>query len=1169
MSTTLSLFWDLAAVDAKTRQAAVKKLIISLVSFQQAFRDEKGSEYEALLKEPITEERLDVLCAQDVSYSIKRLIRGLPSSRQGARQGFALALTELLSFLDFIPVKVIIDLIFKHSEITGSMKGQEERDMLFGRIFGFMAIIQSGMLSRDSTELADTQRLVESLVEYSNAKSYLREPCYQLIIAMLPHVQRLSFKDELLNYILSEALKGGVKTPEEIDLALSMQSQFSLDWPALLPHWKHGEILHSSNLHKLALILKETSTEEPQLFSSWHPHLHSVWKRILGLYLDASLEAPVTPGVKKSKKSKAAVAPVTKRAPFPEFWKTVVDDGLFNANSSHERKYWGFLVFEEALPRLPSSQMPLIFTSNFMRCFINNLTSEDRFLNKSAKHTMNVILEVAENNKDVALTLVMQLQGKNGNQQFDKFTKTKTVETILGSMDNEGVTSYITYLKSVFNNDADSSAAEDDRVKAIEAQRFWAVDQLFALVRNTRIPREESWLLSILQFFLVHSFFEVNKVNAKSAIQEARVKPTPAVSEATRELCQKRFFSMLAELSRIPPLSKVSELSKENNASRISKKLHGTMNDGDFWAFKVVELLLKLEKDSNLESLYELSPESLEARKKALDTVKKIKDQLRKLEAKGDKQADSQYKAFELLFLFPILQLLVEPKEATGVLEELQDCYQRVFAPKKPKSKKKKTDEDEVEPEPIEVLVDILLSFLAKPSVMLRNLTEQVFETFCDRMTKTALDLLLDILETKEDVSGQQELFEDDEMEMDEDEDEDDENDDEDEEEEEEESEDDSDIEDAVDDNEEVDEELRAKLAAAFGQKEGESDDEDELLGDEEMADFDAKLAEIFKHKKMMKAEKRDAKQSVMHFKNKILDLLEIFIKKQAQSELILDLVIPLLRFVRNSTANTANKQAGEKATALLKNKLVKVKETPNVSDLANACGILEEIHQFARKAPNSTMMQLFSHCSLFVVRAIIAVEDQKSTEKVVEIYKASLNDYMTKKSSNLQPAFFLDLLNRYPALGWELFESLIELTKPSVSAKGYREAQAYNMLSTLIRSHIKDGEELFIKSLPNVKSTILSTLEFAVSEENKGSKTLNTARLKDILKFTNLVQQTSSKKLKNDQFKKTWGPVAFEKVIKSLIADKRFESPAIRTFSQQILVRLGRNVEFLKNSKN
>jgi DNA polymerase phi len=62
---------------------------------------------------------------------------------------------------------------------------------------------------------------------------------------------------------------------------------------------------------------------------------------------------------------------------------------MFDANASHGRKFWGFQLVEKALRRLSPDQMPLIFTANFMRTFINNLASEDRFLNKAAKHTVS------------------------------------------------------------------------------------------------------------------------------------------------------------------------------------------------------------------------------------------------------------------------------------------------------------------------------------------------------------------------------------------------------------------------------------------------------------------------------------------------------------------------------------------------------------------------------------------------------------------------------------------------------------------------------------------------------------------------------------------------------------------------------------------------------------
>jgi DNA polymerase phi len=51
-----------------------------------------------------------------------------------------------------------------------------------------------------------------------------------------------------------------------------------------------------------------------------------------------------------------------------------------------------------------------------------------------------------QKNHTLGFTLILQLTGTNGNRQFDKLTKTKTVESILASMDAEGIETYINYL---------------------------------------------------------------------------------------------------------------------------------------------------------------------------------------------------------------------------------------------------------------------------------------------------------------------------------------------------------------------------------------------------------------------------------------------------------------------------------------------------------------------------------------------------------------------------------------------------------------------------------------------------------------------------------------------------------------------------------------------------
>ncbi len=61
---------------------------------------------------------------------------------------------------------------------------------------------------------------------------------------------------------------------------------------------------------------------------------------------------------------------------------------LFASSSSPQRKYWGFQVFRKALARLPPTDLPMLFTRNFMRSWINHMASQDRYLHKVAKQVV-------------------------------------------------------------------------------------------------------------------------------------------------------------------------------------------------------------------------------------------------------------------------------------------------------------------------------------------------------------------------------------------------------------------------------------------------------------------------------------------------------------------------------------------------------------------------------------------------------------------------------------------------------------------------------------------------------------------------------------------------------------------------------------------------------------
>ncbi|KAG0206596.1 DNA-directed DNA polymerase [Mortierella sp. NVP41] len=1185
----LPLFGILASLDVAERNAAALTLIKSLAVLQNAHKCDIDPS-----AEDITEEKLDQLCHPEVVYALKRLIRGLPSDREAARQGFSLALTELLIGLNFLTVKIVLELLFRFTEIKNFMKGKEERNHMFGRIFGYMSIVQSGMLARPRTTAEDIQLIVDDLVEYSQDKSYLSECCHQVLVTMLPQIVN---HPKSIKYIADTLFAEGVNTPDQLSVAIALREHLDavnkqlpkdeqINWTkALGKSWKNPVLLHSSNLKFLGLLLKETSTEEgTQVSSSWRQNLHPVWDRVLAHYFGSATPNPQI-------------------APFNDFWSVVIDSTLFDSSSSHERKFWGFQIFEKVLPVLGEDQIPLVFTTNFMRCFVNNLSSEDRFLNKAAKHTMAAMHAKADTNEAVRLTLITQLLDKNPN--FDRMSRSKTVETLLGGLDVSHIKHYLQYLTKAFLNQDGPDSSNMERGKRIDISRQWTIDQMFSLFRNPKVPREEGWIKSILEFFLMHAFFDIKKVDIKSKYAEAHALPAPVLSATTREHCRNRFYGMMAELSTMAPLAAKKE-SDEAEIVNYSRKLNGTMLDGTFWCSFALHMIVDLEKNKNFESLVTLGEEAAKAKKTAIALVTKIQDKAKK----ASKEVKPQYKAFELLFVQMILQLYVEPEDSTNILGELHDCYDKVFAaPKKANGKKAASndDDDEEEIQPVEVIIDILLSFLIKPSALLRHVSEQVFVIFCDKMTKTGLELMLSTLQTKDnkdDMFGEEEEDGDAEADAhnqsdDDEEDEEEESDSDDDEDESEEM----DVDEDEEDNAPVDEEFRKKLAAALNVKDNDEEDssEEELLDDDQMMAFDDKLNEIFRQKKLAKAQQKDAKQTLIHFKNKVLDLLELYIKKQSSNELVLDLIVPLLSLVLIPSAS--NKPVHDKISALLRNKLAKIKDYPRDVAEEPVFEILSQVHELAKKSPDAKFSGLCGDLSVLLVKVLIGGQDEKTAvgetkveipvkktrgakgktaamdpeeaalkakqDRIVALYSDSLKEFMTRKNSNLSAKMFMEFIERFPHLAWHLSSTLLAYTSPKATVKSFRQAMAFNMLSALVKrlsnKKTPEFEELFLSTLPLIRNSLIETFEGAfvesTSEEAKTAKGLNVARLREILKFA-ILSARMVKRAEDRNVTEIWETEKLGPMLQKISEDSRFNSGALRSMIQQMLALIGSDIK-------
>jgi len=88
------------------------------------------------------------------------------------------------------------------------------------------------------------------------------------------------------------------------------------------------------------------------------------------------------------------------------------------------------------------------------------------------------------------------------------------------------------------------------------------------------------------------------------------------------------------------------------------------------------------------------------------------------------------------MFSLIILLLYNGDSDALSVLDELQICYDKLI-------RHKNTDGNDTDP--TEVLVEILLSFISKPSMLLRKLAQQVFSAFVGDIRAEGLQLLLNV----------------------------------------------------------------------------------------------------------------------------------------------------------------------------------------------------------------------------------------------------------------------------------------------------------------------------------------------------------------------------------------------------------------------------------------
>jgi DNA polymerase phi len=949
----VKIYDKLADEDESTRLAAARQLIAKVFQPDSTSTDEQ------------------------ITTIVKRLFRGLCSSRKAARLGFAVALTEFLAQLQssdhksLISPEQAVSLLETCTAPDGGMRGQDERDHYFGRVFGADALIKSHLLFGEE-DRTQWRRVLDLLCGVALKKPWLRQECGWIMcqLAVEGSQQLRPFVEDIVEALNTNKL---IRTPEGVAIWLTARKSYP-DAKLSKHAWKYSHPLAAKDAEALAEVMKNAKTQQEdskfgaQGSTSWTASLHFAWLIVLQHFFASNDGKTQASG--KSKQNQDSHELMT----FEQFWEVVVDNGLFSANSSAERKLWGVLLFSRAIIAAPGSLVPPMLQERTVHYLFAALAGEDRYHRKSAQTALQALEKrvrtSGETTSDFRSPVLQKLLKTTKFVDFDSTTKTKVVATLLDGGDPQLLWLTLRQLRSGMDATVSDQQSSMKHLLALESKLLASI---LRRSDGSDEPKFEETAVQILSTWL--SEVEQQPQNMQQFVRD-----------------------------------------------RVSAGLEQAVKAGSTGrsVFRTVLSLEKLAASTTDESLRGIVQQAHKKQAK-LDRIIKKQNKLSTKATLTSRTTTSLAEGFHLLYCIVGYDISNGESESVEIMQDLLEI-----------DVINQADESAA----TDGVVEILLSFSSRPSKFLRTAAPLIFEAIASGLTHDGLSALTRILETRENAQGQEEMFEaaanesaaPEDEEGDEDQDamsvdsdvevvdaEDDSSD------SDVDSGEDSDSSPSAQTEDDKDEQLEAfeaALASALGttrEMEGAESDSDADMNDDEMMALDEKLTEVFKARKeatSKKKDRKDAKETVVNFKNRVLDLLEVYIKHEHKNPNVVHVVLPLLRTIRT----TQTKQLAERSMKALRDLCGRCKGHVNVpaiggtGDLAQAIQCLQEIHEEAGLEASNMHSAVASLASLLLVKVL--VKAGVPIERMINVYAKTLNRMMTDPKCKIQSGFFTDWQN-------------------------------------------------------------------------------------------------------------------------------------------------------------
>jgi DNA polymerase phi len=827
--------------------------------------------------------------------------------------------------------------------------------------------MESGVLFND---FESWTKVLDIITVQAKTTAWLKEENGMTIYTT---VKRTDLSSELLQSCFKHLQdKHLIKSPEGVAIWLRVQESYPefKSYPAGI--WAHNDPLHHDNLAELSSAMRELSPSKTTVNGDHGQAKQGVWKQQLhfawGVLFHYAIKRCVdSDGDKKSIKD------------FRKLWEILAENTLFSEKASPERMAWGFQLFCQMLFTSPAYVYEILFGPNFRASLAENCRNVDKILHKSAMSAIDQMKWVATQKPGVAYDMIKALGGQERSILVDRDTNTKILSELAAISDRSGFKKLLVDIEDairkppVTTEDGERSA-ENVRSAAAEILRHGFCEKY----RKSQTEKASiSWTGPALIIFAKYAYCIPRSQDDSDEVA------TPEISATSRSMFHSKLSSCMSTILSSRP------------------------TDPEHWPFEVIHKIHKMTKKSKpLKLALDAEKEVQKGLKKAYEIVESIQDG-------NSKKVDKPLRqAMTLLFCLTLLQAYNGDPDAVAILDDLMSCYAAILA-------------KDTSSSAYELLVEVLLSFVSKPSRLFRNMADEVFAAISAHLNETGLESLYEILRQSESLAGQQELFEEqasvasDEDELDSDVEMVDQD--------ESSGESDAEEEENVEDDDEL-QRFEAVLAEALKTskltEEGESDSDSDGMDDDDMLAIEPKIAEVFRQRNLhnnKRKERQAARANVINFKRRVLDLLSIYIKHESTNPLCLSIIMPLVDLLRLTSDNSLQAKAAnvlQSYYSLFSGKKGRASQliANDAEDLKAAWNLLDNTHEeiLSIAVKNAAPKQhgvACSRASIFAARMLL-MQNKDNFEKIADKYDQTMRQWFGDKSRAVPATFFTEWIS-------------------------------------------------------------------------------------------------------------------------------------------------------------